>query len=110
VSLGLGALGVVAAVDLIRHAEATDESVLAASLVFGSLAAGGLAFAAGVALWRGTMGLTLRVAGWMLIVLSLAMPSTMTLALPFASVLVVGTRRFRSRGGGARPRPAAVGS
>ncbi len=54
-----------------------------------SLIAGGVLYCSGIGLWRGLVAYKLRVAGWVLLVLALVVPSTLTLALPIAAILVL---------------------
>jgi hypothetical protein len=58
-------------------------------VVLAMLGAGGLLFAAGVIVWRGSAALALRALGWGLAVAALAVPSMLTLALPPVALLVV---------------------
>jgi hypothetical protein len=63
------------------------------------LAAGGAVYAAGTVLWRGVPALRLRQAGWGLIVAALAFPSTLTLVLPAALLLLVTLQAIPRRHG-----------
>ena len=61
-----------------------------ALVLFAALALGAALYASGVVVWRGPLALRLRRVGWILVVVALAVPSTLTLALPVAALLVVG--------------------
>jgi hypothetical protein len=50
---------------------------------------GGAAYAAGLLAWRGGQALGLRILGWVLMVMALVIPSTLTLGLPLVALLVV---------------------
>jgi hypothetical protein len=54
-----------------------------------ALLLGSIAYAAGLLTWRGPQAVALRVVGYLLIVLALAIPSTLTLALPLVAPLAV---------------------
>lgn len=56
------------------------------------LAFGGLVYASGLVPWRTPAGLAVRRAGWFLVVAALALPSTLTLLMPVASLLVLTLR------------------
>lgn len=58
------------------------------------LAFGGIVYASGLVCWRAPGGLLLRRAGWFLVVAALAFPTTLTLLMPVASLLVL-TLRWR---------------
>jgi hypothetical protein len=60
-------------------------------------------YAVGVALWRGQTAFALRLAGWTLMVLCLAVPSTLTLALPVVALLCLSLVRIPAA---PSPRPA----
>jgi hypothetical protein len=78
--LGFGALGAF----LLEGADGTGPGrVLSAMLVIG-----GMTYVWGVVRWRASGGLTVRRAGWLLVVAALALPSTLTLLLPLACLLL----------------------
>jgi hypothetical protein len=54
-----------------------------------ALLLGSIAFAAGLMAWRGGQALGLRLLGYLLMVLALAIPSTLTLTLPLIAPLAV---------------------
>lgn len=56
------------------------------------LAFGGIVYASGLVRWRASDGFVLRRAGWFLVVAALAFPSTLTLLMPVASLLVLTLR------------------
>jgi hypothetical protein len=49
---------------------------------------GGVVYAAGLLAWRGGQALGLRILGWVLMVMALVIPSTLTLGLPLVALLV----------------------
>lgn len=65
-------------------------------LVFGSLGLGGLTYVAGTALWSGQVAHLMRAAGWVLIVIPMTYPSTLTLALALGAPLVLTVTRVSS--------------
>lgn len=69
-----------------------DEATFLGTTSLVLLAAGGIVYASGVARWRGPAAVGLRLAGWFLVVAALAIPSTLTLLLPLASLLVLTLR------------------
>jgi hypothetical protein len=62
------------------------------------LAAGGVLLAAGSAVWHGTPAHLLRVAGFAATVAAMAVPSTLTLALPIAALAVPALAAVRRIG------------
>jgi hypothetical protein len=64
--------------------------------VFGALAFGGAIYVLGVVIWRGVVAFALRLAGWVLMVFAVGVPSTLLLGLPFVCTLAVGLRRADS--------------
>jgi hypothetical protein len=56
------------------------------------LALGGIVYASGLVRWRASDGFVLRRTGWFLVVAALAFPSTLTLLMPLASLLVLTLR------------------
>lgn len=65
-----------------------------AYLMFGFLGLGGLIYAAGTAMWGGRAAHLMRAAGWVLIVIPMMIPSTLTLALVLGGPLVVTVTRI----------------
>ena len=102
-------VGVVGFIDLVRepwHSMADSPLAFAA---FGALAVGGITHTVGATLWSGA-GFALRLSGWVLMVLALALPSSLMLGLPLACTLAVGLRRAdraqtRGRAGHLAPVP-----
>jgi hypothetical protein len=87
----LGVLIAFAAVVFLREV-ATDHPLsedYVPYLFFAALGIGGLIYAAGTALWRGSLAQLMRAVGWTLIVLPMTFPSTLTLGLVLAAPLVV---------------------
>jgi hypothetical protein len=56
------------------------------------LAIGGIVYASGLAPWRTSVGFALRRTGWFLVLAALAFPTTLTLLMPVASLLVLTLR------------------
>jgi hypothetical protein len=50
---------------------------------------GGAVYAAGLLAWRGGQALGLRILGWVLMVMALVIPSTLTLGLPLVALLAL---------------------
>jgi hypothetical protein len=50
---------------------------------------GGVVYAAGLLAWRGGQALGLRILGWVLMVMALVIPSTLTLGLPLVALLAL---------------------
>jgi hypothetical protein len=85
---GVGALGLALLVSAVRdHPTGGAASILLAALVVGALV-----FIAGVIAERWSGATRLRMLGWVLMVVPLLVPSTLTLALPLVAVLAVGVR------------------
>jgi hypothetical protein len=90
-TFAVGAFIAFAAVVFLREV-ATDQAFsedYVTYLFFAALGMGGLIYAAGTALWRGSLAQLMRAVGWTLIVLPMTFPSTLTLGLVLASPLVV---------------------
>jgi hypothetical protein len=66
-----------------------DEPHLLGWTITAALLLGSIAYAAGLLTWRGPQALGLRILGYLLIVLALAIPSTLTLTLPLVAPLAV---------------------
>ena len=64
-----------------------DDATSVGSLILGGGVAGSALFAIGAANWTGTTAFLLRCAGWLLMVIALVTPSTLTLGLPLVAVL-----------------------
>lgn len=84
-ALGLASIGVL----LLVAVEETTSMSLVLPLM---LVAGGLAYAWGIVRWRAAGGTLVRWAGWILLVGALIVPSTLTLLLPVACLLVTQLR------------------
>jgi hypothetical protein len=85
------ALGVVMFL-VLNHALEEGESFGQKSLIFTLLGGGmlgSLLYVGGTVIWRGRTALVLRYAGYVLIAAPIALPSTLTLALPFAAALAI---------------------
>lgn len=65
-----------------------QDSALGGAII-GALIVGSILYLTGVAMWRGTAALRVRSIGYLLLVLALFVPSTLTLGLPVAALLVV---------------------
>jgi hypothetical protein len=55
---------------------------------------GAVAYAAGLLAWRGGQAVGLRILGWVLMVIALVIPSTLTLALPLVALLATTLARL----------------
>lgn len=66
-----------------------DEATVLGKTVLLLLAFGGLAYASGLVRWRAPAGSALRRGGWFLVVAALAVPTTLTLLMPLACLLVL---------------------
>lgn len=97
----LALLFAVGALLVLPHAEPS----LVGDVVGVALLGGSALYLTGVVAWFGRAAYHLRFAGWCLLVAPLAVPSTLTLALPLAAVLVVSLAPVYS----ARARPSVVG-
>jgi len=82
--LGFAALGVVLLAHGVGHGEGTTVGVVLAAL----LGAGGITYAWGVVRWQARGGLAVRRAGWLLVGAALVFPTTATLLLPIACLLL----------------------
>lgn len=101
-------VGVIGFMDLVREPEHSLQDSSLAFAAFGALAAGGVTYIVGVALWKGS-GFFLRLSGWILMVLTLALPSQLMLGLPLACTLVVGLQRAdRAQPGGRAGHPGPM--
>ena len=109
VSAVLAIVGLVGFIDLVREPWHSLEDSPLAFAAFGGLAVGGVSYTLGAALWSGA-GFALRLSGWVLMVLVLALPSPLMLGLPLACTLAVGLQRVdgahtRGRAGHRAPVP-----
>jgi hypothetical protein len=105
----LAVVGVVGFVDLLWEPWHLLEDSPLAFAAFAGLAAGGVSYTVGAALWRGA-GFGLRLSGWVLMVLVLALPSSLMPGLPLACTLAAGLQRVdraqrRGRAGLLGPAP-----
>lgn len=92
------ALIVVGLLQISRHTATTAGNVL---LVILALGAG--TYLSGVLLWDWRTGRRLRAAGWVAVVVSLAVPTTLSLALPLVALLVPTLQRDGQADSGAAP-------
>jgi hypothetical protein len=93
------ALSVGGAIALSQQGEQPGHSLAETPLayaVFGALTFGGAIYALGVLMWRGAVAFALRLAGWLLMVFAVGVPSSLLLGLPFVCTLAVGLRRADS--------------
>jgi hypothetical protein len=90
-------VGVGGFIDLVREPWHSLEDSPLAFAAFGALAVGGLSYTVGAALWRRGAGFALRLSGWVLMVLVLALPSQLVLGLPLACTLAVGLQHGDGR-------------
>jgi hypothetical protein len=93
------ALSVGGAIALSRQGHQPGHSLAESPLafaVFGALAFGGAIYVLGLVMWHGVVALALRIAGWVLMVFAVGVPSTLLLGLPFVCTLAVGLRRADS--------------
>jgi hypothetical protein len=58
-------------------------------LLLSVLLVGSVLYLSGLVLWRGTLAFTLRVMGWLLLVIPALFPSTLSLALPILAILTL---------------------
>jgi hypothetical protein len=79
--LGIAVLGLQLADD--------GQSHLLGWTIAAALTIGSVLYATGLLTWRGGPALALRVLGWLLMVAALAIPSTLTLALPVVAPLAL---------------------
>lgn len=70
-------------------------------------AVGSVAYLAGVVAWEGRAGHLLRLAGWLAMVATAAIPSQLTLVLPLVATLVAAVHRAPE--GGRRRTPGRQG-
>ena len=82
--IGAAAIASIALLLIASNHESTVGLVLLLMLCFGSVL-----YLCGLALWHERAGYALRLAGWILAVAGLAIPSTLTLLLPVACVLAL---------------------
>lgn len=71
---------------------ANDGGTVVGTTLLLLLAFGGIVYASGLVRWRAPAGFLLRRAGWFLVVAALAFPTTLTLLMPLASLLVLTLR------------------
>lgn len=69
-----------------------DEATVVGRTVVLLLAFGGIVYALGLVRWRAPAGFALRQSGWLLVVAALAVPTTLTLLMPLACLLVLTVR------------------
>jgi ABC-type sugar transport system permease subunit len=85
-------VGLIGFIDLVREPEHSPQDSSLGFAAFGALAVGGVTYTVGAALWNDA-GFVLRLSGWVLMVLALALPSQLMLGLPLACTLAVGLQR-----------------
>jgi hypothetical protein len=73
---------------------AADQAHVAGWMIGGLVGLGAVAYAAGLLVWRGGRPVRLRILGWALMVTALAIPSTLTLALPLMALLAATLARL----------------
>ena len=81
----VGALGIALLVQLAGG----DHALVLGWTIGAAVSLGSILYAAGLLAWRGGQALGLRVLGWVLMVVALAIPSTLTLGLPLVALLAL---------------------
>jgi hypothetical protein len=76
-----------------------DQATVLGRAVLVLLALAGLAYTLGLVRWRAPAGFSLRRGGWFLVVAALAIPTTLTLLMPIACLLVLMVRSTPERPG-----------
>ena len=66
-----------------------DHALVLGWTIGAAVSLGSILYAAGLLAWRGGQALGLRVLGWVLMVVALAIPSTLTLGLPLVALLAL---------------------
>ena len=87
----VGALGVAV---LGLQLGAADQVHLLGWTIGALVSLGAVAYAAGLLAWRGGQAAGLRILGWVLMVIALVIPSTLTLALPLVALLATTLARL----------------
>jgi hypothetical protein len=113
-SMGVAALFAVGGLAGLMNAIQDEDSfghAVVPVVVFGAMTAGAILLSIGLGFWRGREALWLRRVGWLVLCGSLAVPSSLTLLLPFAVVPVLTLELIagptgRVREGNASPKPA----
>jgi hypothetical protein len=83
-----------------------DDALVLGWTIGAAVSLGSVVYAAGLLAWRGGQALGLRVVGWVLMVVALVIPSTLTLGLPLVALLAL-TLAPIPRQRVARSRPAS---
>ena len=87
----VGALGVAV---LGLQLRAADHVHVLGWMIGALISLGAVAYAAGLLAWRGGQAVGLRILGWVLMVIALVIPSTLTLALPLVALLATTLARL----------------
>jgi hypothetical protein len=87
----VGALGVAV---LGLQLGAADHVHVLGWMIGALISLGAVAYAAGLLAWRGGQAVGLRILGWVLMVIALVIPSTLTLALPLVALLATTLARL----------------
>jgi hypothetical protein len=66
-----------------------DHALVLGWTIGAAVSLGSIVYTAGLLAWRGGQALGLRVVGWVLMVVALAIPSTLTLGLPLVALLAL---------------------
>lgn len=82
-----GTIGATAMASVALLVISMDDSTSLARFLLLMLLLGSMLSLCGFALWHQRGGFALRLAGWLLVVVALAVPSTLTLLLPLAALL-----------------------
>ena len=87
----VGALGVAV---LGLQLGAADHVHVLGWMIGALISLGAVAYAAGLLAWQGGQAVGLRILGWVLMVIALVIPSTLTLALPLVALLATTLARL----------------
>jgi len=86
VAVTIGLLGII---NLARDPYESLHTAWVPYVVFSLLAIGGTLFATGAAIWSGRTAFVLRLVGWFLMAVPVALPSTLILGFPIIAILFV---------------------
>jgi hypothetical protein len=88
----LGMIGAAATASIALLVLSTSQPTTLGYAMLLILLAGSMVYLCGLALWHQRVGFAVRLAGWILTVAALAIPSTLTLLLPLAALLTLTLR------------------
>jgi hypothetical protein len=84
----------------------SDGAETTGRILLSTLLLGSIVYLSGLVLWRGTVAFTVRLIGWIILVIPALVPSTLSLALPALAILTLTISPVPSEGSSRTSEPS----